>query len=52
MSQPERLARSPVAEGKWGAPDLHFGAKPPGFAGSAVPSSVASQKGRWLLPVG
>lgn len=36
--------------GKWGAPDLCFGAEPPGFA--AIPSSVASGKGRQLLSVG
>lgn len=52
MSQPGPLASSRVAQGKWGAPDLCFGAEPPGFAGWAIPSSVASGKGRQLLSVG
>lgn len=53
MSQPEPLARSEVAEGKWGAPDLCFRAEPPEFVGSAVmSSSLVSWKGRWWWPVG
>lgn len=52
MSQPGPLASSRVVQGKWGAPDLCFGAEPPGFAGWAIPSSAASGKGRQLLFVG